>query len=50
MGGVEDTPCIKRQDNGACVMIVIEPLEAVGYAITAIVIAWIIGLVIYGDD
>ena len=31
-------------------MITIEPLEAVGYAITAIVIAWIIGLVIYGDD
>ena len=31
-------------------MITIEPIEAVGYAITAIVIAWIIGLLIYGDD
>ena len=31
-------------------MITIEPLEAVGYAITAIVIAWIVGLLIYGDD
>ena len=50
MAGVEDTPCLKRQDSGARVMIVIEPLEAVGYAITAIVIAWIIGLVIYGDE
>ena len=47
---MEDTPCIKWQVNGARVMITIEPLEAVGYAITAIVIAWIIGLVIYGDD
>ena len=47
---MEDTPCLKRQVNGACVMIVIEPLEAVGYAITAIVIAWIIGLLIYGDE
>ena len=28
----------------------IEPMEAIGYAITAIVIAWIIGLVIYGDE
>ena len=31
-------------------MITVEPMEAVGYAITAIVIAWIIGLLIYGDD
>ena len=31
-------------------MITIEPMEAVGYAITAIAIAWIIGLVIYGDE
>lgn len=31
-------------------MIAIEPMEAVGYAITAIVIAWIIGLLIYGDE
>ena len=31
-------------------MIIIEPMEAVGYAITAIVIAWIIGLLMYGDE
>ena len=31
-------------------MITIEPIEAVGYAITAIVIAWIIGLLVYGDE
>ena len=31
-------------------MITIELMEAVGYAITAIVIAWIIGLVICGDE
>ena len=31
-------------------MITIEPMEAAGYAITAIVIAWIIGLLIYGDE
>ena len=47
---MEDIAHVQRQVNGARVMIVIEPLEAVGYAITAIVIAWIIGLLIYGDD
>ena len=31
-------------------MITIELTEAVGYAITAIVIAWIIGLLIYGEE
>ena len=31
-------------------MIEIDSMEAVSYAITAIVIAWIIGLVMYGDD
>ena len=31
-------------------MITIEPIETVGYAITAIVIAWIVGLLIYGDE
>ena len=31
-------------------MITIESMEAVGYAITAIVIAWIIGLLINGDE
>lgn len=40
----------ERKGNGAGVMIVIEPMEAIGYAITAIALAWIIGLLIYGDE